>query len=150
MHTHREQRLPVAAYVAAALLCAGLTGCNHVDTASGPVGFTAWSVPAGSLKTRIQVRLAPRVSIPAAVLEASSSHPGIRFEPARFMLDNLAPADIPRDKDHNPPALGKTTLRTFLATARRPGDYPVRISLRWNGRVETRRLSLHFADAPMP
>jgi len=145
LHKHREQRVPVAAFTAVALVCAGLAGCNHVDAASGPLGFTAWSVPDGGLQTRIQVRLAPRVSIPAAVLEASSPRSDIRFEPARFMLNNLAPPEMPRDKDHNPPALGKTILRTFLATARRPGDYPVRIRLRWNGQVETRRLTLHFA-----
>lgn len=150
MLEHREQLLPVAAIFAAALLCTGLAGCNHVDAATEPVGFTAWSVPAGSLEARIQVRLAPKSRIAAAVLEASSPGTGIRFEPPRFMLKDLAPAPLPGDKSHNPPALGKTTLRTFLVTASRPGNYAVRIRLRWNGHAETRSLTLRLGDTHAP
>lgn len=147
----RQQRpWPAAALVAAALLCLGTSGCNHVDAATGQVGFTAWSITAGTLKARIQVRLAPRVHIRTAVLAVSSPHAGIHFQPDRFVLDDLAPPSYPRKKDHNPPALGKTLLRTFLVSASRPGDYAVRIHLRWNGHRETRKLVLHFPEAHTP
>ena len=75
---------------------------------------------------------------------------GVHFQPVRFMLSGLAPPSYPKTNDHNPPALGKTILRTFLVSAPRPGDYAVQIRLRWNGHVETRGLELHFAEAQTP
>jgi hypothetical protein len=110
----------------------------------------AWSVPAGRLQARIQVRLAPRIDIASAVLEASSPRKGIHFQPARFMLSDLAPPSYPENKSHNPPALGKTTLRTFRVSVSRPGNYAVQIRLRWNGHIESHSLVLHFTEAGTP
>lgn len=150
MYTDQGRRWPVAVIAAALLPCLGITGCHHVDAATGQVGLTAWSVPAGALKARIQVRLAPREHIRTAVLSASSPRTDIHFQPARFMLSDLAPPSYPKNNSHNPPALGKTVLRTFLVSVPRRGDYSVQIRLRWNGHVETRKLKLHFAEAQTP
>ncbi len=138
------------ARITAVLLCLGMTGCTHGGGAAGQVSLAAWSVPAGNLTARIQVRLAPRIDIPSAILTATSPRRDIQFQPARFTLNNLSPPSYPKNKTHNPPALGKTILRTFSVFAARPGDYVVQVHLHWNGHVESQELILHFTKAHTP
>lgn|GEM_PF-3519612 len=135
---------------AAALLCiaAGAAACHQIAGAGDAVQFTAWSIPPTGLQTRIQVSLAPRTRIAAAVLTADSPDAGLTIAPARFRLTHLEPPTFPKGKPHNPPALGWTTRRIFAVRAHQAGDYTVRVRLRWNHHAETRTVRLHFAAPP--
>lgn len=136
--------MPVAAFFAAVGACLCLSACHHVDPAANEIGLTVWSVPAGKLQARIQVRLAAHTDIGTASLEATSANKGVTITPDRFTLHDLQPPAYPHEKTHNPPALGKTTLRGFSVQAAQPGEYPITIRLLWNGHTEIRRLTLHF------
>jgi len=120
--------------------------CHHVAGGDEAVRLTAWSLPPTGLQTRVQVRIAPHATIDSAVLEASSPDSGLTITPARFRLTGLEPPSYPRGKPHNPPALGRTTLRIFRVRARRAGDYTVRVRLRWNDHAVSRRVRIHFAQ----
>lgn len=144
----RNRRIHSTVGFALLLSCLPLGGCHHVAANPAGVDLTAWSIRTGGLQARVQVRLAPRAVIHDAVLEAASPRVGVVIRPPAFTFATLSPPAYPKNQAHNPPALGRTTLRTFAVSVRRPGDYPLRVSLRWQGHVETRLLTLHFPGSP--
>lgn len=145
--THAAQRLSALAVFCTAAV---LAGCNHAVPAAGTVDMAVWALPGNTLQARIQVRLATQTTIHDATLSAESPARGIVLTPPSFTVPTLSPPRYPDKEQHNPPALGKTLLRTFTARVMRPGAYPVRISLRWAGHRVTRSLTLHIPGPRVP